>query len=234
MEPQFGPAFGAWNAKTETLTLWGTGDEVWESTTYRDAAEYTAAVCLDQDAVGVLRCESSSFDGFVLQALTLCWYPLVVGNWKTFKEIADSFAEVYGIKPKVQSLGTMQQLHDKMHAVRAEAPREVFRLNCSARCGPTRLPSGVILERNVIVGRADWSERSRQPRLRAGHHMQDVSLLSTGSRLAVIELHTSLLSVAQRVSPNRGRIHQWVLQQCGMRIAANGGTTSLARRVIVP
>jgi len=53
----FAPFFRIWDPENLTFSYWGTGDEVWECTSYRNAAQYTAAVCLDSEAVGVLRCK---------------------------------------------------------------------------------------------------------------------------------------------------------------------------------
>lgn len=53
----YAPFFRIWDQKNQILNYWGTGDEVWECTSYLNSAQYTAAVCLDPQAVGVLRCE---------------------------------------------------------------------------------------------------------------------------------------------------------------------------------
>lgn len=42
-----------------TFKYWGDGDEVFEASTYLNAAEFTAAVCMDPSARGVLGCEPS-------------------------------------------------------------------------------------------------------------------------------------------------------------------------------
>lgn len=57
MDPQFSPIFGQWDPSTQTLRHWGTGDEIWEGTSYENAADFTAAVCMDKEASGVLRRE---------------------------------------------------------------------------------------------------------------------------------------------------------------------------------
>jgi hypothetical protein len=49
---------GVWNPKENLVKHWGTGDEVWEFTTYGTCAEYVAAVALDPSAQGFLKCES--------------------------------------------------------------------------------------------------------------------------------------------------------------------------------
>jgi len=46
-----------WDGKTQAIRYWGDGSEVWEFTSYENAAEYTAAVAADQEAVGVVRRE---------------------------------------------------------------------------------------------------------------------------------------------------------------------------------
>lgn len=53
----FAAFFNIWDQEHKTFRYWGTGDEVWECTTYENAAQYTAALCLDPDATGVWRCE---------------------------------------------------------------------------------------------------------------------------------------------------------------------------------
>ncbi|KIW95578.1 uncharacterized protein Z519_04163 [Cladophialophora bantiana CBS 173.52] len=89
----FAPFFGIYDPKSFTFSYWGTGDEKWECTTYANSAEYTAAVCLDQSAAGVLR---------------------FVGDVKSTLEIAQIFQKVYHIKPKLMSHGSLAELHTKM------------------------------------------------------------------------------------------------------------------------
>lgn len=101
----FGPHFGNYDAATTTFKYWGTGDEVWEGTTYRNAAEYTAAICLDKDAVGVIR---------------------LVGGRSTFNEIIASFERVYGVKPKVERQGSQDDLFKHMNEQRAKDPKNIF------------------------------------------------------------------------------------------------------------
>jgi hypothetical protein len=55
------------------------------------------------------------------------WWETVLGDRKSLKDIAASFEKVYGIKPKVESRGTLQELHDKMHAIRAQDPQDYFK-----------------------------------------------------------------------------------------------------------
>ena len=46
-----------WDPKQKKLSYWGTGYEIWESTTYGTAADYTAAVAMDKMAVGIQQCK---------------------------------------------------------------------------------------------------------------------------------------------------------------------------------
>lgn len=52
------PWVGMWDAKDHLFKYWGTGDERWEFTTYRNAAQFTAEIAVDQDAVGWFSCKS--------------------------------------------------------------------------------------------------------------------------------------------------------------------------------
>lgn len=57
IDPLFSPFFQIWNPETATLKYWGDGTEIWEGTSYENAAEYTAAVAVDPTATGVQKCE---------------------------------------------------------------------------------------------------------------------------------------------------------------------------------
>jgi uncharacterized protein YbjT (DUF2867 family) len=56
MQTLFSPFFGLFNAQGPTLTYWGEGDEILEASTYENAAEYTAAIAADPNAIGLQRC----------------------------------------------------------------------------------------------------------------------------------------------------------------------------------
>ncbi|KIW17507.1 hypothetical protein PV08_04701 [Exophiala spinifera] len=89
----FAAFFRIWDWQTSTLRYWGTGDEIWECTTYRDSAQYTAAVCLDRNAVGVFR---------------------FVGDVISTKAIAAALEKVYGVKPKLEYQGSIDELRSTM------------------------------------------------------------------------------------------------------------------------
>ncbi|KAF1998823.1 nmrA-like family protein [Amniculicola lignicola CBS 123094] len=93
--------FQVWNDKEVKLSYWGTGDEKWESTSYDNAAQFVAQIALDKSAVG--------FHNFI-------------GDKKTTKEIAAIFESVYGKKPQLQSLGTLDELKSKMYQMAKEDP----------------------------------------------------------------------------------------------------------------
>lgn len=60
METFWSKFFGIFDADNVQFSYYGTGDELWESTTYGTAAEYVAAIAADRDAVGMFHCESNS------------------------------------------------------------------------------------------------------------------------------------------------------------------------------
>ncbi|KAI0846395.1 nmrA-like family protein [Daldinia vernicosa] len=105
MDVFFGPMFGTYDASSTTFKYWGTGNEIWEATTYRNAAEYTAAVCADKSAYGIKK---------------------FIGGRATIREIAESFEKVYGVKPKLESHGSVDGLFKKMHELRKNDPQNVF------------------------------------------------------------------------------------------------------------
>lgn len=57
METFWADFFQLYDSSSRTLSYWGTGDEKWEFTTYQTAADYTAAIALDDNAVGIFRCK---------------------------------------------------------------------------------------------------------------------------------------------------------------------------------
>lgn len=127
MDPIFSPLFRIWDPEAKTLRFWGDGTEVWEATSYDNAAEFTAAVAADPSAVGIQKCRL-----LVSHPYHHCTYqhPLTrsadLGDRKTIKEIAESFEKVYGIKPKLESYGSLEDLKARMHALRADSPTDVF------------------------------------------------------------------------------------------------------------
>lgn len=57
MDPILSPFFRILNLETKTLRYWGEGTEPWESTSYENAAEFTAAVIADKSAIGIKKCK---------------------------------------------------------------------------------------------------------------------------------------------------------------------------------
>lgn len=47
---------GLWNAKKQQLQYWGTGNEKWELTSRENAAQFTAKVAMDKEAIGWFSC----------------------------------------------------------------------------------------------------------------------------------------------------------------------------------
>ncbi|KIX07842.1 uncharacterized protein Z518_02496 [Rhinocladiella mackenziei CBS 650.93] len=105
MEAIFSPLLGIFNPMENKFMYWGTGDEIFEGSTYLNSAQYTAAVCVDREATGVQR---------------------LVGGRASTKEIAVSFEKVYGIKPIIECLGSLEELYVKMHQQREKEPQNLY------------------------------------------------------------------------------------------------------------
>ncbi|KAH8422566.1 NmrA-like family protein [Aspergillus melleus] len=105
MEPIFSPFFNIYDPQSHTFRFWGSGEEVMEGTTYDNAAEFTAAVTVDEKAVGVLK---------------------FLGGRATIKEIAASFEKVYGTKPSLESRGSLEDLYKTMHEKREKNPMDIY------------------------------------------------------------------------------------------------------------
>ncbi|KAF7515008.1 hypothetical protein G7054_g14817 [Neopestalotiopsis clavispora] len=105
MDPILSPFFRVWDPESKTLQYWGEGTEPWEGTSYANAAEFTAAVIADRSAVGIQK---------------------YLGDRKTITEIASTFEKVYGSKPTLQRLGSLEDLKTRMHKMRAENPADIY------------------------------------------------------------------------------------------------------------
>ncbi|CAG8958128.1 hypothetical protein HYFRA_00000474 [Hymenoscyphus fraxineus] len=102
IEAMLHPILGIWDSAAVKFRYWGNGDEVLEGTTYEDAAAFTAAIALDESAVGVKR---------------------VLGGASSITQIAASYEKVYGIKPELESLGSLETLHQRVQELAAETPQ---------------------------------------------------------------------------------------------------------------
>ena len=50
----------------------------------------------------------------------------VLGDRKSIKQIADEFYQVYGEKPKLERLGSIEDLYDTMQGVFQKDPSNIF------------------------------------------------------------------------------------------------------------
>ncbi|KAF4770833.1 hypothetical protein HAV15_013195 [Penicillium sp. str.  len=105
MEPIFSSFFNIFDPQTNTFRYWGDGSEVMEGTTYENAAEFTAAVVVDPKATGIIR---------------------FLGGRSTVQEIARSFEKVHGIKPTLESHGSLEELYKTMHDKREKNPTDIY------------------------------------------------------------------------------------------------------------
>ncbi|KAG8664272.1 hypothetical protein FPOAC2_14197 [Fusarium poae] len=85
---------GVIDLDTQTISYWGTGNEIWDLTSYDDTAAFTAEAIQDKSAVGYLK-----FRGDRISALSL----------------AEVYERVTGNKPKLICRGTLDDLYKKMH-----------------------------------------------------------------------------------------------------------------------
>ncbi|KAI7215983.1 hypothetical protein KC333_g5136 [Hortaea werneckii] len=105
METFWSSYFQVWHADSNSLKYWGTGEEPWESTTYGDAARFTAAVALDSSAVGMQK---------------------FLGDRKNIFQIAQAMNKTYGVQPKLQCQGSLEDLRRVMHETFAKDPSNIY------------------------------------------------------------------------------------------------------------
>lgn len=104
--------FDFWDARGMRVKYSGMGHENWELTTYAIPAEYVAAVALEPGAVGVLKCGTFAWmPSFWRVALTM--FLAVLGDRKSTFEIAEDMEAVYGIKPELERLGSLEDVYDQ-------------------------------------------------------------------------------------------------------------------------
>ncbi|KEF52203.1 uncharacterized protein A1O9_11830 [Exophiala aquamarina CBS 119918] len=85
--------FGVWDPEHRKLRYWGTGNEVWDLTTYNTAAEYVAAVILDAKAVGIKR---------------------FAGHQVTINRMAEDINVVLGVEPEVECAGSVDEVQQRI------------------------------------------------------------------------------------------------------------------------
>lgn len=124
METFWSTYFQVWNAEEKTLVYWGTGEETWESTTYGDAAKFTAAVALDPNAVGLQKCEYNK--DFDMPSLVYHLTFTVLGDKKNIYEIAQAIKNAYGFTPKLQREGSLDDLYNTMQSSFKKEPSNVY------------------------------------------------------------------------------------------------------------
>lgn len=112
---------GAWDPKQNLLQHWGTGDEVWDFTTYGTSAQYIAAVALDPNAHGLLKCESPSPpSSTLLRVFSLAEVCPVRADHMSLKQVATMLTKLRGQAPTMKSIGPMDELKSKIDAARVK------------------------------------------------------------------------------------------------------------------
>lgn len=119
METFFTTFFNAWNAKESSFSYWGSGEEMWESTSYDNAAQFVAAVAQDPTAIGVQRCEIPLLNSCTWNEILTF---IVLGDRKNIQQIATAFEIQYKVKPQLNRLGSLDELYTHMQRVRDNDP----------------------------------------------------------------------------------------------------------------
>lgn len=100
----FSPAYnGPWDPEKKTLDIWGTGDETWNLTTEKDAAEFSAEVIQRDDAPE---------GGF---------WELLSGEYSP-RELAKIYKAARGVEVKFNHRGSLDDLKDLAHTLRNQKP----------------------------------------------------------------------------------------------------------------
>ncbi len=123
METFWSQFFGIFDADEVQFSYYGTGDELWESTTYGTAAEYVAAIAVDRNAVGMFHRES---DIYSLAPRTVTNIVTVLGDRKSIRQIAEEFAQVYGKQAQLRNLGSLDDLFKSMQTRFQNEPSNVW------------------------------------------------------------------------------------------------------------
>lgn len=111
-----------YDVESNTFNHWGSGNEKLDLTTYDDAAKYTAEVALDSHANGFIEGQLRSF----LASLGCLMMWLVLGDSISVQDIAATFKEIYGTEAKVQRLGSLEDLYNKLIETRKAQPHNPF------------------------------------------------------------------------------------------------------------
>ncbi|KAJ5880497.1 Translation elongation factor [Penicillium subrubescens] len=95
METFWSEFFQIWDPETQSMAVWGSGNDAWDLTSYKTAAAYTAAVTMDPSAVGVFR---------------------FLGDHKSASEIKEIFENVYHSELRLDRLGSIDDLFNTVQA----------------------------------------------------------------------------------------------------------------------
>lgn len=88
--------------------------------------------------------------------LLTCLCTSVIGSRASVRDIAATFEKVYGIQPKIERLGSLEELFDLMHAKKKAEPQNIYAWL------PLYVPSGprVFLFPSLSLG--GWREEKKE------------------------------------------------------------------------
>ncbi|KAL1616838.1 Elongation factor 1-gamma [Neofusicoccum ribis] len=112
--------FQIYDAQTQTMAYWGTGDEKWDLTTYETAAAYTAALATDKNAAGVFRFR---------------------GDCTSISEIKEAYETIYQSLLHLKRLGSLDDLYSTVKDRFEKDPSDA--MACGPGCLAHRCTNGV-------------------------------------------------------------------------------------------
>ncbi|CAJ2513566.1 Uu.00g016850.m01.CDS01 [Anthostomella pinea] len=104
-EVAWAPFVGWVDAANATFRYYGTGDEPLDMTTMPDAAEYTAEVAYDKSAKGFFQ---------------------IVGDRISVKGMAQAYSHAYGVEPKVECQGSLDELYKSAKESFKQDPKNAY------------------------------------------------------------------------------------------------------------
>ncbi|KAM5349610.1 hypothetical protein ACJ41O_006115 [Fusarium nematophilum] len=104
METFWSVFFRVFDANSQTISYWGTGDEKWDLTTYETAAAYTAALIVDENASGVF----------------------FRGDCKSVVEIKAIYEKIYQSPLHLKRLGSLDKLYSTVRSQFEKDPNNVM------------------------------------------------------------------------------------------------------------
>lgn len=125
MDTIVNPWFNLWDKEKGVLKYWGEGNEVFEGTSYDNAAEFTAALAVDKDAIGIQRCEFF-FPKMIYKEACKAYRLAVVGERTTMFGLQKAIENVHGVKLKMERHGSLDDMYKRLQQLKAQNPNNMM------------------------------------------------------------------------------------------------------------